>query len=156
MATHLPCQNSLDRVHRLYISSFHLWQMIRSCILLQHSKPTYVKRTQLLWGKETKLLVAIIKPHKAISSSMVAQWLKSLLETSGIDTSIFSAHSVRGASSSAVVSTDISTAEILKAANWKSESVLQRLYYRSTNNSSYGRAVLSQHSATNNTVDMGD
>ena len=114
----------------------------------------YEERTQLLRGKETKLLVAIIKPHKAISSSTVARWLKSLLEASGIDISIFSAHSVWGASSSAAASTGISTAEILKAANWKSESVFQRFYYRSTDNPSYGRAVLSQHSATNNTVDM--
>ena len=112
---------------------------------------TYEKRTQLLRGKETKLLVAMIKPHKAISSSMVARWLKLLLEALGIDTSIFSTHSVRGASSSVAASTGISTAEILKAANWSSEFVFQR----STDNPSYGRAVLSQHSATNNTVDMG-
>ena len=114
----------------------------------------YEKRTLLLRGKETKLLVAMIKPHKAISSSTVARWLKSLLEASGIDTLIFSAHSVRGASSSAAASTGISTAEILKAANWSSESVFQRFYYKSTDNPSYGRVVLSQHSATNNTVDM--
>ena len=46
----------------------------------------YEERTQLLR----------IKPHRAISSSTVARWLKSLLEASGIDISIFSAHSVRG------------------------------------------------------------
>jgi len=61
----------------------------------------YEARTQPLWGRETNLLVAIIKPHKAVSSSTVAIWLKSLLEASGIDTSIFGAHSVRGVSSSA-------------------------------------------------------
>lgn len=116
----------------------------------------YEERTCLLRGKETKLLIAIIKPHKAITSSTVARWLKSLLEASGIDTSIFSAHSVRGASSSAAASTGVSTAEILKAANWSSESVFQRFYYRSTDSPSYGRAVLSQQPATNNTVDMGD
>ena len=82
--------------------------------------------------------------------------VKSLLEASGIDISIFSAHSVRGASSTAAASTGISTAEILKAANWSSESIFQRFYYRSTDNPSYGRAVISQHSATNNTVDMGE
>ena len=114
----------------------------------------YEERTQFLRRKETKLLVAISKPHKAVSSSTVARWIKSLLEASGIDVSIFSAHSVRGASSSAAASTGISTAEILKAANWSSESVFQRFYYRSTDNQSYGRVVLSQHSATNNTIDM--
>ena len=33
----------------------------------------YEKRAQLLRGKETKLLVVMIKPHKAISSSTVAR-----------------------------------------------------------------------------------
>ena len=116
----------------------------------------YENRTKSLRGGETKLLVAIIKPHKAVSSSTVARWLKSLLEASGVDVSIFSAHSVRGASSSAAASVGISTSDILKAAGWSSESTFQRFYYRSTENPSFGRAVLSQHSqqATNNTVDM--
>lgn len=78
------------------------------------------------------MLGAIIKPHNAIFFSAVALWLKSLLEASGIDILIFSAHSVRGASSSAVAFTGISNAEILKAANWSLESVFQMFYYRST------------------------
>ena len=75
---------------------------------------------------------------------------------SSIDISIFSTHSVRGASFSSVASMGIYTAEILKAANWSLESVFQRLYYKLTDNPSYGRAVLSQHSAINNIIDMGD
>ena len=85
----------------------------------------YESRTQPLRERETKLLVAIIKPHKAVSSSTVARWLKSLLEVSGIDTSTFGAHSVRGASSSAAASAGISTSDILKAAGWSSESTFQ-------------------------------
>ena len=110
----------------------------------------YEKRTKSLWGRETKLLIAIIKPHKAVSST-VARWLKSLLEASGMNISIFSAPSVRGAASAG-----ISTGDILKAAGWSSESTFQRFYYRSTDRPSFGRAVLNQHSqqATNNTVDM--
>ena len=72
----------------------------------------YENRIKPLRGGETKLLVAIIKPHKVVSSSTVARWLKSLLEASGIDISIFSAHSVRGASSSAAAITGISTDQI--------------------------------------------
>ena len=88
----------------------------------------------------------------------MARWLKSLLEASGIDTSIFGAHSVRGASSSAAASAGISTADILKAAGWSSQSTFERFYYRPSDNPSFGRAVLSQHGqeATNNTVDMRD
>ena len=114
----------------------------------------YEHRTQSIRGKETRLLVAIIKPHRAISSSSVARWLKSLLEAAGIDISIFNAHSVRGASSSAAAVAGITTNDILKAANWSSESVFQRFYYRSSDDPSYGRAMLSSNQATNNTVDM--
>ena len=32
-----------------------------------------------------------IKPHRAVSSSSIARWLKRLLEVAGVDTSIFSA-----------------------------------------------------------------
>ena len=91
-----------------------------------------------------------------VSSSTVARWLKLLLEASGIDISMFSTHSVRGASSSAAASAGISISDILKAAGWSSESTFQWFYYRSTENPSFGRAVSSQYSqqATNNTVDM--
>lgn len=88
--------------------------------------------------------MAIIRPHQAVSSSSVAQWLKSLLDASGIDTSIFNVHSVQGASSSAAAMAGITTADILKAANWNYELVFQRFYYRLTDDPSYGRAVLSK------------
>ena len=116
----------------------------------------YEKRTKSLRGEETKLLIAIIKPHKAVSSSTVARWFKYLLEASGIDTYTFSAHSVRGASSSTAASAGISTADILKAAGWSSESTFQRFYYRPTDNPSFGRVVLNQkrQQATNITVEM--
>ena len=42
---------------------------------------------------------------------------------SGVDTSIFTAHSVRGASSSKASNMGISTNDILTAADWSSESV---------------------------------
>ena len=51
----------------------------------------------------------------------------SLLEAAGIDTSVFSAHSVRGASSSAAANLGITTNDnILKAADRSSESVFIR------------------------------
>ena len=113
----------------------------------------YESRIQPLRERETKLLVAIIKPHKAVSSSTVARWLKPYWKFQAL---ILGAHSVRGASSSAAASAGISTSDILKAAGWSPESTFQRFYYRPTDNPSFGRVVFSQHSqpATNNTVDM--
>jgi len=113
----------------------------------------YEDKTIPIRGEETKLLISFIKPHKAVASCSVARWLKSVLNAAGIDTAIFSAHSTRGASSSTAANIGITTNDILKAANWSSESVFQKFYYKPSDNPSYGRAVLSK-SATNNTVDM--
>ena len=115
----------------------------------------YEDKTGPIRGDETKLLISFIKPYRAVTSSSVARWLKSVLSAAGIDTEIFSAHSTRGASSSAAANVGITTNDILKAANWSSESAFQKFYYKPSDNLSYGRAVLS-NSATNNTIDMRD
>ncbi|CAB4020243.1 Transposon Ty3-G Gag-Pol poly, partial [Paramuricea clavata] len=41
-----------------------------------------------------------IRPFKPVSSSTLARWIKRLLSLAGIDTAIFSAHSLRGAATS--------------------------------------------------------
>ena len=103
----------------------------------------YEDRTVPYRGGELRLFLALIKPYKAVTSSTIARWFKSLLEAVGIDTSVFSAHSVRGASPSAAANLGITTSDILKAADWSSESVFQRFYYKPTEDPSLGRAVLS-------------
>ena len=97
-----------------------------------------------------KLFVAIIKPHNPVSSSSIARWLKETLQQAGIDVGIFGAHSVRGASSSsaAAAAAGVTTNDILKAADWSSESVFRNFYYRPTGDVTYGRAMLSQRSGS--------
>jgi len=56
------------------------------------------------------------KPHSPASSATIARWIKSALTEAGIDTTIFKAHSVRGASTSAAAEAGISIPEILEAA----------------------------------------
>jgi integrase len=113
---------------------------------------------QISPGDELKLWNSFVKPHKALSSSTIARWLKMTLECAGVDISIFGPHSTRGASASAAAKGGITTEDILKAANWSSESVFQRFYHRAVDDrAAYGRAVISQNSlalATNNTVDV--
>jgi len=79
----------------------------------------------------------------------MAHWFKAV---TGISTAavILSAH---GASySAAAVKVGITTNYILKASNWRSESVFQKFYYKPSDNLLYGRAALF-NSASNNTVD---
>ena len=108
-----------------------------------HALRAYEEKTGSLRGDETKLFISLIRPHKCVTSSTIARWLKSLLEAAGVDTTIFHAHSVRGASTSKAANLGITSNDILKAADWSSESVFQKFYYESTYDSSYGRAVLS-------------
>ena len=64
-----------------------------------------------------RLFIALVKPHKSVTSATIARWLREVLRLSGIDVSIFSGHSVRGASTSAAAGVGITTNDILKAAD---------------------------------------
>ena len=99
---------------------------------------TYLDNTRSLRGQETKLFVSFIKPYRAVT---IARY------NSRIDTSVFGAHSTRGASTSAAASAGVTTGDILKAANWSSESVFQRFYHRTVDRASFGRAVINQNSS---------
>ena len=43
------------------------------------------------------LLLSYVKPFSPVGSSTVGSWIKNLLEQSGVDTSVFKAHSTRAA-----------------------------------------------------------
>ena len=43
----------------------------------------------------TRLLVSFVKPYKAVTSSTIGRWIKTVLASADIDTSAFSAHSTR-------------------------------------------------------------
>jgi len=59
----------------------------------------------------------------------------------GIDVTTFTAHSTRGASSSAAADSWITTGDILKTADWNTESVFRKF---SSRDPLYGCAVLSK------------
>ena len=94
-------------------------------------------------GDQQELFLAIVKPHKPVSSCTIARWLKCVLRDSGIDISMFAAHLVRGASSSAAAMAGVTTNDILKAADWSTDSVFRRFYYKPVHSPTFGNAVLS-------------
>ena len=92
------------------------------------------------------LFLAIVKPHKQVSSCTIARWLKCTLGDAGIDVNMFTAHSVRGASSAAAMA-GVTTNDILKAADWSTDLVFRRFYYRPVHSSVFGDAVLSSRNS---------
>ena len=60
----------------------------------------YISRTAALRVSDngmlvSKLFLSFIKPYNLISTATVARWIKSVLQSAGIDTSVFKAHSVK-------------------------------------------------------------
>ena len=102
----------------------------------------YIERT---WGNNDQLFI------KPVTSSTIARWLKLVMESAGIDTSVFKAHSVRSASTSAAAMQGVTTEDILSAADWNTELSFQRFYYKPVRDTAFAKSVLK---TTNNTIDM--
>ena len=79
---------------------------------------------------EAQLFVSFIAPHKKVSKSTIARWLKDTLRLTGVDTGTFQAHSIRAASSSKSHNKGLSANDILKQGNWSRESTWQRFYHK--------------------------
>ena len=80
--------------------------------------------------------------HNFINCPLV----RTVLDRAGIDTSIFKAHSVRGASVSLAKNSGITTNKTLEAADWNTESVFQTLYYKLVQVCNFSEAVLDKSS----------
>ena len=77
----------------------------------------------------------------------MARWLKSVLNSADVDTSIFGAHSTRGASTTKAALSGVMTQYILQTADWSSASTFKQYYFRATSHnqrdkSSFSKMVL--------------
>ena len=94
----------------------------------------YISRTEVLRSKngtfESKLFLSFIKPNKPVSTATIARWIKSVLDSAGVDTSILKAHSVRGAATTHAYVTGVPVSQILKMADWSSKRTFCKHYLR--------------------------
>ena len=76
----------------------------------------YLNRTEELRrvNNETQLLLSYIQPHKQLVPSTISGWLKNVLKSSGINVSLFTAHSMRSATASKASASGLSMIEILE------------------------------------------
>lgn len=110
-----------------------------------HTLREYIRRTQTLRNEEQSLFVSYLKPHAAVTSSTISRWIKTVMALSGIDVSVYKAHSVRSASTSKAQCSFIPIGDILKVAGWSKESTFAKFYKKDIQQSdvSYADAVLS-------------
>lgn len=77
------------------------------------------------------LLLTVKRPYKKASSQTLSRWIKQMLAESGVDVTVFSAHSTRHASTSAAASAGVCVDTIRKTAGWASASqTFARFYHR--------------------------
>ena len=92
----------------------------------------YIEKTDEIRDKNTdNLFISTKPPFKGASSTTIARWVKETLANAGIDIALFSAHSVRGATTSKMSDLQFPIQEIMKKAMWKSESTFQKFYKKS-------------------------
>lgn len=109
---------------------------------------SYIDRTQSLRANNTNnLFISYKKPHSKIGSQTISNWLKDTLQESGVDTSMFSAHSTRHASTSKANRLGVSVEVIKKTAGWSaSSSAFARFYNKSiVNHNEFANSLLDSY-----------
>ena len=77
-----------------------------------------------------QLLISYVGPHLPVSSATLARWVRSTMDLAGIDVTRFGAHSSRGAMATKVITSGGSLSDLLRAADWSSESTFRQFYFR--------------------------
>lgn len=98
-------------------------------LCLMRSIIKYIEVTEKFRGNIQQLFITIKKPYRAIKTQTFSQWIKSVLKESKIDTSIFSAHSTRHASTSKAFSKGLNLSTIRKTAGWSENSQVFANFY---------------------------
>lgn len=92
----------------------------------------YLCTTKEIRPQDSNLLfITYKKPYKTVSKQSLSRWVKDTLQQSGIDTTIFKAHSTRHASTSKAFNQRISLEVIRKTAGWtQTSSTFANFYNR--------------------------
>ena len=103
----------------------------------------YIKKTQVLRGDCSQLLLSHVKPHGPASKDTISRWCKNVLKFAGIDVSKFTAHSTRSASTSFLAERNVNIKDIMTSAGWSNEMTFQRYYRKPVGNTfNFGDTIL--------------
>ena len=76
------------------------------------------------------LFISLRSPFAAVRPSSISRWIKTFMTAAGVDTSIFGAHSTRGAGASKAAANGVGIDSVLRAGHWARESTFRRFYRR--------------------------
>lgn len=110
---------------------------------------SYIERTSQYrhLPNTSKLILTVKKPFHNASSQTISRWIKQTLQKSGVDVSVFTAHSTRHASTSAASRAGVSIDIIKRTAGWTGNSVCFAKFYNqpllNIEDTSFAEAILS-------------
>ena len=84
-----------------------------------------------LEGGSSQLLVSYTKPHRPVTRDTIARWIRTVLSSAGIDTSIFKAHSTRSAAVSKAKAQFVPISDIMTTAGWSNNCTFAKYYNKS-------------------------
>ena len=117
-----------SRPGRSYYISLYTYSDKKLCVL--YTLHEYIDRTRE--KRKCDQLLVSYKTYKRISTSIIARWIIDVMGTTGIDITLFKAHSIRSASSSIAFRSGASLADVLKTGDWSSAKNFQKFYCRDT------------------------
>ena len=89
----------------------------------------YLSRTKDLRKQVDNLFISYARPHLAVTKNTISRWIKSMLETAGIDKSIYKSHSTQAAASTAMKENLFPVEDILRtAAGWSNVQTFAKFY----------------------------
>ena len=97
------------------------------------------------WNKDKTDVKQLFLSHrtgKPVKRQTISRWIRETMKLAGIDITMFSAHSSRGASISEATRRGASPHKILQQGNWSNLGTYQRFYNREVDETPIGRLIL--------------
>ena len=86
------------------------------------------RRAELCDPGTTRLFIALRKPHSPVTKDTIARWVREVMKLAGIDVALFTPHSMRAASTSALARAKVPLHTILETAGWSRHDTFARFY----------------------------
>lgn len=90
----------------------------------------YILRTEELRGRVDRLFITTQPPYRGASQTTLARWTRATLREAGVQVVVWSAHSVRSASTSKLSKISVPVEMIMDKAQWKSAKTFQKFYQK--------------------------
>jgi len=90
---------------------------------------TYYNKVLPIRGDDKFFFVSFVTPYKSVTSRTLARWLKTVLESASVDTSVWDPHALRSASSAHHRNRNLDLGQICRLADWSLTSGVFKKFY---------------------------